>query len=130
MRFVFLCIAGAAAAEPLKVCSGKVRINCLVDGDTIWLDGRKLRMTGYDTPEPTSQICGGEAEVSLAHKATARALELMNTRQWTVEHSGEIDATGSRELVTIRIEGRDLGEILIEEGFAREWPDGNEFWCQ
>lgn len=25
---------------------------CLVDGDTIWIDGEKLRMEGYDTPEP------------------------------------------------------------------------------
>src|SRR5690606_23968239 len=28
---------------------------CLVDGDTIWIDGEKLRMEGYDTPEPQTQ---------------------------------------------------------------------------
>ena len=121
---------GNASAEPLKICSGPVRINCLVDGDTIWLDGKKLRMAGYDTPEPSTQICGGDAEIALAHKATARALELLNSKPWTIEYSGEADDTGTRELVTIRIEGRDLGDILIEERLARKWPDGDEFWCR
>lgn len=124
------CFAGMAAAEQLEVCSGSVRINCLVDGDTIWIEGKKLRMEGYDTPEPTSQICGGQAEVALAHKATERALELLNTKPWTIKYSGEIDNTGTRELVTISVDGRDLGEILIEERLARKWPDGPEFWCQ
>jgi endonuclease YncB( thermonuclease family) len=96
----------------------------------IWIDGKKLRMEGYDTPEPTSQICGGQSEIALAHKATERALELLNTKPWTIEYSGDIDNTGTRELVTIRVEGRDVGEILIEERLARKWPDGPEFWCQ
>lgn len=31
---------------------------CLVDGDTIWIDGEKLRMEGYDTRnrKPTSVV--------------------------------------------------------------------------
>lgn len=86
-------------------------------------------MEGYDTPEPTTKICGGDAEIALANKATARALELLNTHPWTVDYSGNIDNTRTRELVTIRIDGRDLGDILIEEHLARKWPDGDEFWC-
>lgn len=123
-------LAGIAKAEPMKKCSGSVRVNCLVDGDTIWIDGKKLRMIGYDTPEPTTHICGGKAEVALANKATARTLELLNTKSWTVQYSGDIDNTGSRELITIFVEGRDLGEILIKEKLARRWPDGHEFWCK
>jgi len=125
----FIWIAGIVIAEPMKKCSGNIRENCLVDGDTIWINGKKFRMAGYDTPEPLTQICGGEKEVALANKATARALELINTKKWTVKYSGNIDKTGSRELITIRIENRDLGDILIEEHLARKWPDGEEFWC-
>jgi micrococcal nuclease len=128
LGFAFF-IPSVAASTHMKVCKGSVRVTCLVDGDTIWIDGKKLRMTGYDTPEPTTDICGGEAEIALAHKATVRALELLNTMPWTVEYSGDIDNTGTRELVTIRIESRDLGDILIEEHLARKWPDGDEFWC-
>ena len=46
----------------------------------------------------------------------------------TVEY-GEPDNTGTRTLVTIRIGGRDIGDILIAEGLARSWPNGAEWWC-
>jgi endonuclease YncB( thermonuclease family) len=102
---------------------------CLVDGDTIWIDGEKLRMEGYDTPEPQTQICGGDAEVALAHRVSDRVIELLNSNDWTVEY-GEPDNTGTRTLVTIRIGGRDIGDILIAERLARSWPDGEEWWCR
>ena len=101
---------------------------CLVDGDTIWIAGEKLRMEGYDTPEPQTHICGGEAEIALAHRASDRVIELLNSSDWTVEY-GEPDNTGTRMLVTIRIGGRDIGDILIAEMLARSWPDGEEWWC-
>lgn len=101
---------------------------CLVDGDTIWINGEKLRMEGYDTPEPQTQICGGEAEIALAHRASDRVIELLNSNDWTVEY-GRPDNTGTRTLVTIRIGGRDIGDILIAEKLARSWPDGEEWWC-
>ena len=59
---------------------------CLVDGDTIWIDGEKLRMEGYDTPEPQTHICGGDAEIALAHRASDRVIELLNSHDWTVEY--------------------------------------------
>ena len=102
---------------------------CLVDGDTIWIDGEKLRMEGYDTPEPQTQICGGDAEVGLAHRASDRVIELLTTNDWTLEYR-EPDNTGTRTLVTIRIGGRDIGDILIAERLARSWPDGEEWWCR
>lgn len=107
---------------------GRSRYTCVVDGDTIWWRGQNLRLQSYDTPEPYDGICGGSAEVALAKRASARLLELLNTNPFTVDTFGR-DGTGSRTLATIRIEGRDVGDILIEEGLARRWPNGNEFWC-
>ncbi len=106
---------------------GRDRYTCVVDGDTVWLDGKNLRLQSYDTPEPYSDICGGQAEVALAHRASARLLQLLNTNAFTVD-TADTDRYG-RTLATIRIEGRDVGDILIEEGLARRWPDGHEFWC-
>lgn len=40
-----------------------------------------------------------------------------------------IDGTGKRRLALIRINGEDVGDILIREGPARRWPDELEFWC-
>lgn len=107
---------------------GRVRVTCVVDGDTIWLDGINLRLKSFDTPEPYDAICGGATEVALAKKASARLLELLNANAFTVETFGA-DGTGRRTLATVRIDGRDIGDILIEERLARSWPDGGEWWC-
>ena len=107
---------------------GRVRQTCVVDGDTIWLEGQNLRLASYDTPEPYDGICGGAAEVALAKKASARLLQLLNDSAITVETFG-LDNTGKRTLATIRINGQDVGDILIAEKLARRWPDGEEWWC-
>jgi len=106
---------------------GRDRDTCVVDGDTIWLDGVNLRLESFDTPEPYNDICGGDAEVALAKRASARLLQLLNAYPVTVE-TFDTDRYG-RTLATIRIGGGDVGDILIEEGLARRWPNGAEFWC-
>lgn len=129
----FIAAAPALAANPqMSICAPKQRNTptktCIVDGDTIWLNGQNLRMRDYDTPEPSTAICGGAAEVALAKKATARLQELLNANPWTVETFGR-DRHG-RVLATIRINGTDAGDILINERLARRWPDGHEWWCK
>lgn len=102
---------------------------CVVDGDTIWLNGNNYRMVGYDTPEPQTNICGGQREVELANRATSRLIELLNSNAWTLTvHPGT--AGYGRGAATITINGRDVGDILIAEGLARSWPNGREFWCE
>ena len=101
---------------------------CVVDGDTIWIEGVNIRMEGYDTPEPQTNICGGEREKALAARASDRLVELLNTRTWRLELSGGTGGFG-REIGTIYVEGRHVGEILVGERLARWWPDGDEWWC-
>ena len=102
---------------------------CVVDGDTLWLDGVKIRLEGFDTPEPQSAICGGQAEVALAHRASDRLIDLLNGNVWEIEYHGLDSTREKRRLATISIDGVDVGDILIEEGLARKWPDGKEWWC-
>jgi endonuclease YncB( thermonuclease family) len=121
-------------AQPvhLDMCGNRPNTSdktCLVDGDTLWLFGENIRLMDFDTPEPQTQICGGAAEVELAHRASARLLGLLNGTDWTIERFGFDGTSSRRRLATIRIEGKDVGDILIAEGLARHWPDGQEFWC-
>jgi endonuclease YncB( thermonuclease family) len=102
---------------------------CLVDGDTLWLSGENIRLRDFDTPEPQSSICGGDAEIALAKRASARLLELLNGNEWTIERFGLDSTSSKRRLATIKINGRDVGDVLIEERLARRWPDGQEWWC-
>jgi endonuclease YncB( thermonuclease family) len=119
--------------ENLALCSTQ-RFNasdksCIVDGDTLWLNGVNVRLKDFDTPESHRNICGSFVEIDLAYVATNRLQELLNGNVWTIETFG-IDGTGERRLATIKINGEDVGDILIREGLARRWPDGPEFWCE
>jgi micrococcal nuclease len=61
---VLIILPAAAGAqerrEHFPMC-GRDRHTCIVDGDTIWLDGYNLRLESFDTPEPYTDICGGAA---------------------------------------------------------------------
>jgi endonuclease YncB( thermonuclease family) len=103
------------------------RVTCVVDGDTVWLQGEKIRMPGYDTPEPTTGMCGGDFERQLAHQASNRLIALLNGGDVTIQRFGK--DRYDRTLATIRVDGVDVGKTLIAEGLARRWPDGPEFWC-
>ena len=129
---LFAALPFSAQAQPfMEMCRpnqpNTADKTCIVDGDTIWLHGENLRLEGYDTPEPMTDICGGAEEVALAHRASARLQELLNANTWTVERNGR--DRYARTLATIRIGGRDVGEWLVEERLARWWPDGEEWWC-
>ena len=135
LRILAAALMAAALATPslaqeftarFDMC-GSHRHTCVVDGDTIWFQGVNLRLESFDTPEPHTAICGGSAEIALARRASARLLELLNSNPFTVQ-TGGTDRYG-RVLATIRIAGRDVGDILIDEGLARRWPDGHEWWC-
>ncbi len=115
-------------AWAISKCGSGNRVTCVVDGDTMWLRGEKIRMMNYDTPEPMTNICGGRREKQLAAKATKRLIQLLNNGPYTVERHGE-DRYG-RTLAIVRVDGINVGEILISEGLARRWPDGHEFWCE
>jgi endonuclease YncB( thermonuclease family) len=73
MRFLILfLVLMAAPAYAIEKCGSGKRVTCVVDGDTFWQDGVKIRMEGYDTPEPQTGICGGVRERQLAARATSR----------------------------------------------------------
>jgi endonuclease YncB( thermonuclease family) len=74
-------VAAASSAGEQRVAfsmSGRDRYTCVVDGDTIWLNGVNLRLESYDTPEPYNDVCGGATEIALAKRASAPLLALLN----------------------------------------------------
>ncbi|MFA7585101.1 MAG: thermonuclease family protein [Novosphingobium sp.] len=103
-------------------------INCVVDGDTVWMDGIKIRVADIDAPETHSPRCAHEAE--LGSKATQRFLQLVNQGPFEARPIGsrDEDQYGRKLRVLIR-GGRSLGDILVQEGLARTWDGARHPWC-
>lgn len=108
----------------MPICKGGKRISCVVDGDTIWLDGEKIRLEGFNAPEIQGS-CARES--ALARNARDLLQELLSGRSITIERSG-LDRYG-RTLATIRANGRDVGDIMIGESLAHVWRGRKENWC-
>ncbi|AKQ42529.2 nuclease [Aurantiacibacter atlanticus] len=95
-----------------------------MDGDTFWLDRVKYRIADIDAPEVSNPQCRAEAEA--ASRATARLLALLNAGPSEL-HTQGLDRYG-RSLTTVSRNGRSLGAVLVQEGYARQWGD-RRGWC-
>lgn len=116
------------AAEPagaMELCSGSKRMTCVVDGDTVWIKGEKIRLEGIDAPEPRGRCY---EELIAAAKATERLRVLLTTNRFTIERSGK--DRYDRTLARIMIGDRSAGEIMMSEGLVRKWRGKRENWCK
>ncbi|MBU1173898.1 MAG: thermonuclease family protein [Alphaproteobacteria bacterium] len=119
--------AAPVYAVQFAPCSGPSRVTCVVDGDTIWLEGRKIRLADIDTPEVTSPHCA--YELSLGHRATERLTQLLNAGPFSVERAGRDKDIYSRDLRIVTRNGNSLGDVLVREGLAHVWDGGKHSWC-
>ena len=110
-------------------CFGQVRQTCVIDGDTIWYRGEKIRLLNINAPETGNPACAAEAELGAA--ATLRLVELLNQGPFTLSRDpleADRDPYG-RALRRLTREGEDLGLMLVREGLAEEWKGYRGDWC-
>lgn len=102
---------------------GDIRV---IDGDTLAQGDARYRFENIDTPE-----VGGRAEClaerMLADLATRRLEEIV-AEGVTIQPVGRTDQY-DREIVHVFQGDADVGEMLIEEGYARPWRGHREDWC-
>ncbi len=118
----------AVTHQSYSLCSGAKRYHCVVDGDTIWNQGIKIRVADIDAPEVSEPKCASEP--ALGARATQRLLQLVNAgpfelRSWP---GRDEDKYGRKLRVLVR-NGRSLGDILVSEGLARTWTGRRQPWC-
>ena len=108
----------------LVIAAGPVRI---VDGDTLDINNVRIRILGIDTPEtwPGKYKC--ESELKLGRKAAARLQELILSG--TVTYEGNKLDYYDRLLAHVYVNGINVGDILIKEGFAVKWEGHRHAWC-
>ena len=123
-----IALAAAKAASPQLELCGMVRRTCVVDGDTFWLDGRKIRVADIDTPEIGDPKC--DSEYALGMKATHRLRDLLNAGPFELQSiPGRDQDRYGRDLRVVVRKGRSLGDQLVREGLARTWSGRREPWC-
>jgi len=108
-------------------CSGPIRRNCVVDGDTFWLDGEKIRIADINTPEVSEPQCPKEAE--LGNRATKRLIALLNDGGFSLATIDRDEDRYGRKLRIVTRNGDSLGETLVNEGLAEQWKGYRGNWC-
>ena len=115
-------------ARTFGKCHSGGGLNCVVDGDTFWIDGEKIRIADIDTPETHPSRCAEEAR--LGNAATDRLQVLLNAGAFELEPiRRETDRYGRKLRIVVR-NGQSLGGILVSEGLARSYAGGRrDGWC-
>jgi endonuclease YncB( thermonuclease family) len=114
-------------AVNFSICR-KQRHTCVVDGDTFWLEGVKIRVADIDAPEIGSPKCPRERELGV--RATVRLMELLNLGAFELQATNgrEYDRYGRLLRVVVR-NGQPLGDQLVREGLAHQWEGRKLSWC-
>jgi len=112
------------------ICNGGRRITCVVDGDTIWYRGVKIRIADIDSPEIARPRC--EREARLGRMATERLQSLLNEAPFRLEipADGRSQDRFGRELRVVKRGDASLGLVLVREGLATRWGGGRPDWCR
>ncbi len=100
---------------------------CVVDGDTIWFAGEKIRMLDINTPEIATPQC--DRELALGQAAADRLTQLLNMGPFSLATGTELTDRYGRSLRGIMRGGRSLGDILVAEGLAEPWQGFRRNWC-
>ncbi len=122
-------LAQDSEVAQFPICSGSGRITCVVDGDTIWYRGTKIRIADIDTPEVSDPDCAREAQ--LGRKATRRLQYLLNEGAFTLAANpdGRDEDPYGRKLRVVTRGGESLGDVLVNEGLAEQWGGVRRGWC-
>jgi endonuclease YncB( thermonuclease family) len=119
--------AGETLTATFSICGTGRRTDCVVDGDTFWFRGEKVRLLDIDAPEVSPPRCRREAELSDA--ATRRLQTLLNAGPFTLTAGARDQDQYGRKLRTVSRGGLSIGEVLVAEGLARRWNGPRRSWC-
>jgi len=101
--------------------------NCVVDGDTFWIGGEKVRIAGIDAPETHDYDC--DSELALGDQATEKLHALLNSGAVTMTSIDRDRDRYGRLLRNVAVNGADVGEAMVGAGVARAWVGHREPWC-
>lgn len=113
----------------MPICSSGRRYTCVVDGDTVWISGERIRLADIDAPEMDGR-CTRERD--LAMRSTHRLADLLSG-PYEIRRGdpadGRLQDRYGRTLGVVRVGGTSVGTILVDEGLAQPWRGRKAQWC-
>ena len=115
-RKAILLISGSALIFILTINQVKSQTIKIVDGDTIHLNGEKIRFTGIDTPE-LKQSCLKEG-IKVFCGVTAKQILIDKIGNNNVECISEGEDQYKRTLAECFVNNESLSSYLVKSGYA------------
>ena len=108
LEITILCLltCNISFAENLKI----------IDGDTIILNGEKIRFSGIDTPELKQTCMQGDQEIKCG--VNARALLIKKIGKYTPKCIIEGKDVYKRTLAECFVNGESISKFLVRSGYA------------
>jgi hypothetical protein len=119
--------ASAPVTASFSYCKWGGGTNCVVDGDTFYLNGEKVRIAGIDAPETHDYRC--QSELQLGERAARQLQALLNSGAVTMTSIDRDRDVYGRLLRNVSVNGQDVGEAMISAGVARAYAGGRRSWC-
>ena len=112
----FLIFTFQARADSLRI----------IDGDTIVLNGEKIRFLGIDTPESyyrgKKQFCYlNEEKIDCANLSKLQLKEKIGANSISCEREKNKDRYG-RTVAECFVNGESLSKFMVRSGYAFDWP--------
>jgi len=113
-------------ARTFTVCGKESSEACVIDGDTLAVGKRRIRLTGFDAPELDGDC---EAERQLAREARDALADWLSAGPFELDGGAEPprDRYG-RELRQARRDSEALADTMVERGLARRSAEERD-WC-
>ncbi len=113
-----LTLSGCARETAAQAVRGSdiAGVASVIDGDTIEIHGTRIRLSGFDSPERDKR-CG---EVNVYQRAANELDQFIAGRTVSCTASGT--DRYDRTVATCSVNGTDLGEHMVNEGWGRDWP--------
>src|SRR5258706_8069250 len=121
MRATLSVILAVSVASNFALCSDLSGRASVIDGDTLEIHGTRVRLWGIDAPE-SDQVCRGEDSLQYrCGTAAANKLDAFISGRPVHCSPKGLDRYG-RMVASCDVGGDDLGEWLVTNGLALDWP--------
>lgn len=131
-------LSACSAGAPPNLCDGNAeclagtaRVVLPVDGDTYEINGKRIRLMGWDSPETSpNAACLEESDLGVRTIIEVKRL-FAEGSQIQILLKG-LDEYG-RARAHIYLDGQHVGYLLSQKGYAKEWAedrgDAKPDWC-